>query len=481
MSLPTDEDKDTLAERPQLPVRAKTAAPAMERRDVLEDMQILARNNQESFSSESEAQLSLQQDDQIQESGNMEASGTIVPDEHRIVTRSRGVSTTKSADVSRTTKSAPAATTHSNQGTTSSSDGFIPSDFLPSHEAEDTEATNPFTLITLLKQLLNYHTTTLSDAQTASHLILLLAPLLPQTHPLSDLETDTTISLYTEHLSSLGHTDTSILTILDSSLSHLIAAGLQPLQAESILCTYHTQLRSLALHNEAAYLRRLCYPSFPTVYEQALRDVEVGTRCGGCRRPIVNARNKLWCDSCGKEQASCPVCGCRDSVFEAVGKGRKAKAGRGHESAGIGAQEGGTGGNGQETMVAAPRKANLFTTCLDCNHSAHTACLAQWQLSESTCPVAGCPCVCIGDGVGGPRATGGGPASDMGTAGAIGRRAAEQALLMGKRRKSSSMKSDEWAVGESRAVGSVRRGLSGAVNGGGREPGDRRREGVKRG
>ena len=62
--------------------------------------------------------------------------------------------------------------------------------------------------------------------------------------------------------------------ILSTQLSQLIATGINPYQAEAILHTYHGQLHSLALFNSAASLRRLAYPTYPAVYEQALKDIQ---------------------------------------------------------------------------------------------------------------------------------------------------------------------------------------------------------------
>ncbi|GAB7344598.1 hypothetical protein MBLNU457_3092t2 [Dothideomycetes sp. NU457] len=337
------------------------------RRAITHDIGVLSRNNQESFSSESDVHsqglFSLREEAAIA----MEASGTIVPDLASQRNHPRGDSVTKPTSLNRANDSAPPAFDDYGRNT-----DFIVSDFFSATSVEQDPEVSPITLVTMLKELLVYHTRTLSDAQTSSALILLLSPLLPETHPLNSAETDATLSHYLDHLSSLNLSDPYILSILSSQTSHLISAGLSPLFAESILSTYHEQLLTLNLVNNAAYLRRLAYPTYPSVYELGLKENQTSLRCGSCKRPITNGRNRLLCENCGRKQRSCTICWCEHSPFESV-KTKK------------------TGALEDEDEE---------------NGHAHTACLDAWHgpvvvESESPCPTAGCGCFCIsssGDG-----------------------------------------------------------------------------------
>ena len=396
----------------------KTNSPEVGRndvkRDVFREMQTLARNNQESFSSESEALSSQKDSTHVPETKDLEASGTIVQETTNKTTRSRKSTFTKPPALQHFAASAPAV--FANASHPDHNDDFLPSDFFATEDDSTIDQTNPFTLITLLQKLLTYHTTTLSDAQGASYLLLLLTPLLPQTHPLSDTETDVTLSHYTDHLSSThNHDDETVFAILASRFEPLIKSGLQPLWAESILSTYHTQLLSLGLLNEAAYLARLSYPTYPAVYEQGMKDVGISTRCGGCKKPIVNPKNRRWCESCERRQRTCGVCWSVRSPFElapssssssasGAAKHRKIRRGQGREVNGN--NNDGGGGDGETDVEAYGGTAApvLYSTCLKCNHATHTACLGKWHRDNAPamtigfgipCPTAGCLCDCV--------------------------------------------------------------------------------------
>ncbi|KAL1304053.1 hypothetical protein AAFC00_000490 [Neodothiora populina] len=422
-------------------------------RDIVGDVKALALNNQLSFSSDSEITSSSEgqkaskgvlpetiPEDILTE--NMEASGTIVPPLVHIqnrLPRSREGSRASNQPFLSTHKAdnAPTALPHKSNHHTDMVP-FVPADFVGTDFHVDTEQHTPFPLIALLQQLLEYHTRTVPDAQAAAHFLLLLTPLLPQTHQLTASQIDSTITVYSEHFAALGYTDEEIYSLLQNSFESLIKAGLQPLWAESIMMTYHDQLQRLGLFNNAAYLRRLAYPTYPGVYEQGLKDNAMSFLCGECKKPINNGTNKFRCENCETRQKACPICLCVTSPFEAPAKhihgskGSKAQAVEHHdvtetqqegsgivqledqnsvasfvddiwdrrehqehrqEAARIGAigatpLEPTTSSTEDTTVAAYPptdlHKPLLYSTCLLCNHTAHTACLRVWHSPDTT-------------------------------------------------------------------------------------------------
>lgn len=446
-------------------------------RDINRDMQTLAMNNQQSFSSESETVSPQKQSIIMDEMDNMEASGTIVPNRHSRGLLSREGPITRPTNLKHATESAPAALP-SKIPADASKEPFIPADFLASDDPVDTEKGQPFTMISMLSQLLEYHTSNVPDAQAATHFIQLLSPLLPETHPLPQSETDATIAIYSDAFSLLGYTDAEIYTLLQTTFEHLIKSGLQPLLAESILSTYHTHLQHLSLHNNAAYLRRLSYPTYPAVWETGLKDVQTSLLCGKCRRGVNNPSNKFRCENCDARTQPCPVCECAVSPFEQTS----------HQQKGNGKQnlfQSGPAPPEEELRREGLARPVLYSSCLLCNHSAHSACLRVWHgvgtgskasssstasrakpvtrasvssvssragkagvaarpsaatNSEGACPVAGCLCACTT-----------GPWRD-----ASRQQQATNAGMVatGNRKK---VKDDEWQVPESRAVQAVGR------------------------
>jgi len=428
------------------------------RRAVTHDIQMLARNNQESFSSVTEVRSPTHMHSLGEEEEEEEALETLNGDKtagqnsQSSKRRSRGMSSTKPPSLFRQADSAPSALDGHDRHESFQVDDF----FVKAGDVQPDMEETRFTLVRMLKELLAYHTRTLADSQTASIFTLLLAPLLPETHPLPQAEFEATLNHYLDHLSSLNMSDDTMLLILSTHISHLISSGIQPLYAESILSNYHEQLLSLSLLNNAAYLRRLSYPTYPSVYEQGLKENQISLRCGGCKKPINNPRDKLFCESCSRKQKPCPICWCGISPFETTKKKKRkqaqSKAAAGHSEAKTSHSTG--YGETQGTVEAARKGPVLYTTCLNCDHSAHAACLDIWHGSESAgipaagesegiCPTEGCDCFCIG--------------------GAKAARRADEQLKSQSRKK--SIRDDETVVAESRAVGAVRRSLSGRARG----------------
>lgn len=426
-----------------LPPHQPTDVPA---RDIPRDMQTLAMNNQQSFTSEAESSNTPHKSSEP-DSEHMEASGTIMPQRHSRSTRSRDGSITKPTNLSHNTESAPAVMASKNLSINASRAPFIPADFLASDFNVDTEKNQPFRLIDMLNQLLDYHTAKVPDAQAATNFIFMLAPLLPETHALPQSSIEATITIYSEYFTSMGYSDMEIYSLFSTSFEHLIKAGLQPLQAESIISTYHTQLQHLGLFSHAAYLRRVSYPMYPSVYEGGLKDTQISFMCGACRKPINNP-NKMRCETCNQRQEPCPICWCDISPFETPAKIKTRMNGNRNslsESYIEPMIEAGKNIDEHNLETVSIPKNVLYSTCLLCNHSAHAACLRMWHYSssprssqsalsaasasEGACPVAGCFCACTP----GPR---------------------RNELLAGisRREREKSVRDDDWVVAESRAA-----------------------------
>lgn len=413
------------------------------------DMEHLRRNNQllRHDSSDSEALTSIYSSS-FDYNVEMEASGTIVPDVSDDV-RSPHIPRLP-ASLPHASGSAPPVLDPTKE------DELLLSDFEAMHV--DAETGSPYSVVGLLNNLLAYHTKA-SDAQFSSILLLLLGPLLPQTHsPTDDPGADVgdVLNVFTDTFVSLGLSPTQAKAILSTQLSQLMATGINPYQAESILHTYHAQLHSLSLFNSAASLRRLAYPTYPAVYEQALKETQLGLLCLSCKAPINNPKDKMRCESCKRTQAPCPICWAKYPAFEPVTtKKAKPKSRSNFRDRGYRRQQSSLASNhdigedrdagGPSPTVPAewsPPIATLWTWCPLCGHGGHANCLSTWfvdpVLSEGACPTEGCLCDCVQ----GSR-----------------RDAKIEQMLLKKAEKDRSKivrKGDDWKVKESRAVSAVR-------------------------
>jgi hypothetical protein len=422
------------------------------------EMQHLRRNNQllRHDSSESEVYASSQGESispSLDHHTDMEASGTIVPEFFGDMRSPNGMMPL--AFETPATESVHPVLNVSDQDTLSLSD------FQAMHI--DAEAESAYSVIGLLNTLLAFSTTTQSDAQFSSLLILLLAPLLPQTHgpgDTPDIDVGEVLTTFSDTFISLGLTPTQAKAVLSTQLSQIIATGINPYQAESILHTYHAQLHSLSLFNSAASLRRLAYPAYPAVYEQALKDTQLGLLCLSCKSPINNPKDKMRCESCKRAQAPCPICWGKYPAFGPINAKKKAK----HKSRpSVDDQDYGRQRSSvmstqamdldRDNAIASPtipetslpQKATLWTWCPLCGHGGHTNCLSTWfansAISDGACATEGCLCDCV-----------------------QGKRRDEKIeevlrLKAEKDRSKFVRKGDDWKVKESQAVSAVRRTL----------------------
>ncbi|KAJ4984723.1 WD domain-containing protein [Stagonosporopsis vannaccii] len=417
---------------------------------VTQDMDALRRTNQlmRHDSSESSAYASSHEGTSFSSTyeADMEASGTIIPD----------------ADESQ--KSPPALNAYATPPVIVKA---VPYSAVPTKDTQlllsdfealqvDSESMSAFTVVDLLRSILEFHTDTLSDAQFPSLLLLLLTPLLPQTHSpseSSDIDVDEVLSAFSDTFIALGLTPTQAKAILSKQLAELICTGINPYQAESILHTYHAQMHSLSLFNSAASLRRLAYPTYPSVYEQALKDTQLGLLCLSCKSPINNPKDKMRCESCKRAQAPCPICWAKYPAFEPISAKRKSKSKqrdeKGHKRRGSSLvvtsaipnrTDDGVSPSVPESWMPTP--ATLWTWCPLCGHGGHTNCLSSWfanaTLSDGACPTEGCLCDCVS-----------------------GRRREEKMQELRnkkaeKERSKTVKKGNDWKVRESKAVSAIR-------------------------
>ena len=428
---------------------------------VVQDIENLRRNNQllRHDSSESDAFTSsgsgISVFSMFEHSHEMEASGTIVPD---------GYDDARSPQGSKPHVALP----HTTEGVPltlnpAAEDPLLLEDYQTMQGDADEGSSFPIT--SLLDNLLNFYTDSQADAQTSSLLLLLLAPLLPQTRvdaQKAGVDLNATLAAYIETFAALGLPTAQSETIMSTELTQIITAGINPYQAEAILQTYHTQLHSLSFYNVAATIRRLSYPAYPAVYEQALKGTQIGLLCLSCKSPINNPKDKMRCETCKRAQAPCPICWGRYPAFDAPVSKKKKKTtsksritvkGRDHNGNSLSElPDFALAVDGVDDSLSpslpeshVPPKALLWTWCPVCGHGGHTNCLSTWfsdaVMSDGACATEGCLCDCV-----------------------QGRRREDKIqhlldLKAEKERAKVVRKGDDWKVSESKAVSAIRGAL----------------------
>jgi WD40 repeat protein len=178
--------------------------------------------------------------------------------------------------------------------------------------------------------------------------------------------------------SSTSALNAAIMILLFRPL--LPASAIDEFQAGAIIRQYHQRLTNLKLFTEAALLRNLSVPSYPTVFATAQEDVKIGFFCTGCNKPLENdplTPGSEWkCLRCKKELAPCAICLNRelepDLEFE----------------------------QGDVKL-----KAGMWWLCPGCGHGGHSSCMQAWhagpefgegdKYSGGCCPLEGClhPCL----------------------------------------------------------------------------------------
>ena len=241
----------------------------------------------------------------------------------------------------------------------------------------------PWSITSLVPPLIHYHLNDLSDSQLPSYLALYLCSYFP-------------------------------------SLFAYVPTG-------NILNSYHTQLLSVSLFNEAASLRKACFPSYPEVYELGTLETQAGGWfCVTCRKPSKGSQHG-FCTRCKKRWGLCPIC---DTVNDPI----KAVSGVPNKS--------------QSYSTRDMSSERLWAWCQMCGHGGHVGCLSVWwadaEASEGGCASGACLCDCV-DGI----------------------RRGERIEEMERKREGrrGAVRRDSWVVGESRAVGRAR-GVLGRAGGG---------------
>jgi WD40 repeat protein len=187
-----------------------------------------------------------------------------------------------------------------------------------------------------------------------------------------------------------GSLNASVMVLL---LKPLLSPGtLDDIQANAILRQYHHRLDGMMLFTEAALLRKLCYPLYPSVYSQGQpKNIgSVGYYCQTCEKPVKEGdlgfgQRMQKCYRCKSYFDGCVVCNQYEEPPPLVDADRR----------------------GQETMneesVVDPSSpaACLWWWCQGCGHGGHTACMRMWHSSEGAdfsdgcCPAEGCLHACL--------------------------------------------------------------------------------------
>lgn len=155
--------------------------------------------------------------------------------------------------------------------------------------------------------------------------------------------------------------------------------SIDEIQAAAILRQYQQRLNSMKLFTEAALLRNLCVPLYPSVFAMAQENITVGYFCTDCHKPLDNdplVPNSEWrCPRCKQVMDTCSVCRQREPDIDS--------------------------GYDEEDTV----DVGVWWYCPGCGHGGHTVCMAAWhagpecqegtKYSGGCCPLEGClhPCL----------------------------------------------------------------------------------------
>ena len=269
--------------------------------------------------------------------------------------------------------------------------------------------------------------------------------------------------------------------------------GILPFEErELIFKSYNDLLLRHGMYVEAAELRLLCAPYYPSVCDYAQRDTFINVFCFECRKPFENpTRDNRRCHRCGVVQPPCTICMSQDppaewtvafspnlmshtatsdntSSFHTASssscssptllppKDATRPSSRDYRpipaSSGAGANNiSSTATSSTTTPTHRPHGSALWSWCQGCGHGAHTACLTTWlndiPLSEGGCATPGCLHDC------GP-----GSRREQNRAARLEAQRRMRDTLPGGRKAAglAFAKRDSLAVGESKAVERVR-------------------------
>lgn len=199
-------------------------------------------------------------------------------------------------------------------------------------------------------------------------------------------------------------------------LGPLLSDVLPPELVISILLTYHAQLVSLSLYPQAAHVRKLSQSVYSDVSDHGTYGIAPGGPwCTVCNKASKGNRPG-YCERCKYRWADCPICD---------GEGPLPTYASDHY--------------GRTSRKSPELFDSLWGWCQWCGHGGHAGCLRTWwsnpELSEGGCASVGCLHDCV-----------------------AGLRRQESLKRKGEAKNVSTVRIDDWAVGESRAV-ALARGL----------------------
>lgn len=173
----------------------------------------------------------------------------------------------------------------------------------------------------------------------------------------------------------------------------LPADAIDSIWANAIMRQYHHRLTQMQLFTEAALLRNLCAPLYPSVFAMAQENITIGFFCTTCEKPLENdpliPNSQWWCTRCTGPIDGCAVC-----------KSRELQDNNNYP------------GENEEGAL----NLKLWWYCPGCGHGGHTACMQAWHgpsilpfseyaanpdpseprtNSDGCCPLSGClhPCL----------------------------------------------------------------------------------------
>jgi WD40 repeat protein len=381
--------------------------------------------------------------------GNMEASGTIIPEEHTqrlevpvhtpqravaIPSRKQKLTEAEMEDLREQFDSLP----------------FVLDDFT-NQELLMEDRSYPCSVGKLLEQMYLFYAGEKPDAQHIFHIVALLRPFLPgsvvkRTHyycdPLKEKPLGEEKELLLEYakycFNALNLTDDDVATMLATPLTHIVRFGIKPLEMEIAWRTYQTLLHQGQIFNTYAVVRKMGAESFGGFKEENLQEqstYKMGLFCLACSRSI--RRKDKICDHCKKEPAHCPVCWMAHSPFTATKRTRKLLEQM--QNLVPSTIESSDDDYDPDKIKPSNNYPVLWQSCTSCGHGSHAACMAERMGDREIggcCPEPMCGCPCLP-----------GPYRDR----YIREEEEERA-----RAEAGTVRADERRVGESRAVKGAR-------------------------
>ena len=186
-------------------------------------------------------------------------------------------------------------------------------------------------------------------------------------------------------------------------------------ECEMIFKKYNEQLLRQSMYLEAAELRLLCVPSYPSVYDYAQMDTFINVFCFKCKRPYENPKqDNRRCHRCDTPQDPCAICMSIDPPPEWVAEHSEPRARIGDSevdpetttqllSSGSSIQTEPIPPSEMQQLeepyldsftAPRPKGSSLWTWCQGCGHGGHMACIVTWlndvSMSEGGCATPGC-------------------------------------------------------------------------------------------